>query len=227
MRTDLLSAQQTLQQTQAAKHRDSSTFEKELHRLREINASETSRAEMLSARVEELEAAVPASKNAELVENLRRTQEDLLKQLTALRGEGGFGAGLEAPALPEIPEASSFVTVGGDGLGELHRRENDELRAQIRALELQLDERQLAPTGSAPGTAGSAGGGAPEGSNVQVLQMKVRELDLELAKLEKEHAAALSRAAYAEQQLETMDETLKETVARYQKEIMRMRAGGG
>ena len=58
-----------------------------------------SEASRLQDRVDELEVAVPAAKNAELVAQLRKTQAELIHQLTELKVEGA----LEVGALEAMP----------------------------------------------------------------------------------------------------------------------------
>ena len=215
-RTDLLGAQQMLQQTLAAKHREATALEKELCRVRELASEEAGRAERLHRRVDELEAAVPAARNAELVVELRRTQEELIQQLTALKGEGGLDP---LPASQQQLDVAAPAGLEADAvhLNDAAHGESDDLRAQIRVLERQLDEQRVPSMDCA--------GGSVEGSDARHLRIQIRELEAYQAQLERERSEYARRAAYAEEQLNAMQAYVDENLGKYQREILRLQRG--
>jgi hypothetical protein len=163
--------------------------------------------------VDELEAAVPAARNAELVAELRRTQEELIQQLTALKGEGGLD-----PLASQLDVAAS-VGLEADAvrLNDAAHSENDDLRSQIRVLERLLDEQRVSSMDCA--------GGSLEGSDARHLRIQIRELEAYQAELERERSEYARRAAYAEEQLNAMQSYVDDNLVKYQREILRLQRG--
>jgi hypothetical protein len=225
-RGDLLVAQQSLQQTAAAGHREVGALEKELQRVRTLAHEHSDRADRLQKRVNELDKAVPAARNAELVAQLRTTQAELIQQLTALKGEGGLDPLVPVAAQMRPLTGASGASEAG-GLTALMRRENDELRDQLVALQTKLEKVR---SGSRPPTGGSetpAEGGGGSSSQVRVLKLQVRELEGYQAQLERERSELNRRAIYAEEQLKMLQEELNRKLAMYQREIMSLKKSLG
>ena len=227
-KTELNVAQKALQQASATQHRELGSMEAELRRLRGEAASSEQRADGLHRRVLELEEAVPAAKNEELVAKLRRTQEELLMQLNALQSQGVLDP-LPASALepagalhpPPRPPSSSVASrerskPGSRGssaserlvVDERTKRENEQLRAQIAQLEQQLT---------------SVGGGGGGGGDSKLFKLQIRELESYQSQLERERSELARKAATAEAQLKAMQEYVDTNLGRYQKEIVRLR----
>ena len=169
--------------------------------------SSGARSHKLQARVIELEAAVPAQENARLVAQLRKTQAELIEQLTALQSEGGLEP-LRAPSSAPAPAAERSSLVADEGLDRLRiteaQRENDTLKAQVQEL-----EEQLASFGSI--------------GDVRFLKVQVKELEGYQLQLERERSELKRRAAFAEEQLKEYERKVESNLARYQKEIIKLR----
>jgi predicted RNase H-like nuclease (RuvC/YqgF family) len=150
---------------------------------------------------------VPAATNEQLVARLRATQADLIAQLKALQEEGGFDL-TPLPTLAARNDDSSSDVVD-DGLSRLKasekESENEQLRAQIGAL-----EEQLAAFGADPG-------------DVKLLRLQVKELEGYQGQLEAERSQLKRRAAYAEEQLKEVQRYLDSTLGKYQREILKLR----
>ena len=222
VRSDLEVAQQSLQQAQIASKREVTALQKELDRVR-AQAMALQKEELrLQTRVDELEVAVPAQKNAELVNQLRRTQAELIEQLTALKSEGGLDPLPGGTQLPSSLDGTGLVVQGEPGsLMALAAAEKDELIEQVRELERQLEEARKG--GSRPITGGSAKGPA----DVNFMRLQIAELEAEQSKLERERTLLTRRAIAAEEQLATMQAYVDTYMTKYQVEIVRLKQTGG
>ena len=174
--------------------------------------------ERLQSRVDELEVAVPATKNAELVNQLRRTQAELIAQLTELKSEGGLDPLPSGPALSTSSSAAALAAPGS--LVALAQAEKEELQKQIAQLEQQLEEAKKGS--SRPSSAGGSGS-----KDVKYLSLQVRELEAELGRLERERSVLTRRATYAEEQLSAMQTYVDTYMGKYQTEIMRLKQAPG
>lgn len=222
VRSDLEVAQQSLQQAQIASKREVTALQKELDRVR-AQAMALQKEELrLQTRVDELEVAVPAQKNAELVNQLRRTQAELIEQLTALKSEGGLDPLPGGTQLPSSLDGTGLVVQGEPGsLMALAAAEKDELIEQVRELERQLEEARKG--GSRPITGGSAKGPA----DVNFMRMQIAELEAEQSKMERERTLLTRRAIAAEEQLATMQAYVDTYMTKYQVEIVRLKQTAG
>lgn len=218
VRADLEVAQQSLQQAQVANQREVGALEKQLGRVREQVSDLRSTEERLQSRVDELEVAVPATKNAELVNQLRRTQAELIAQLTELKSEGGLDPLPSGPALSTSSSAAALAAPGS--LVALAQAEKEELQKQIAQLEQQLEEAKKGS--SRPSSAGGSGS-----KDVKYLSLQVRELEAELGRLERERSVLTRRATYAEEQLSAMQTYVDTYMGKYQTEIMRLKQAPG
>ena len=212
-RSDLLIAQQSLQQQATANHREVATLQKELDATRAQAGAHKSEASRLQDRVDELEVAVPAAKNAELVAQLRKTQAELIHQLTELKVEGAEWA--RSRRCRAAPSGADGGEDGGapSGLVELVRRENDDLKEQLEKLSEQL---ALAESGRQ----GTPGGGV---TDVGVLRVQMKELEAYQLELERDNAKLKRSLTFANEQLETMKQYVDTYLPKYQKEIMRLK----
>ena len=129
--------------------------------------------------------------------------------------------------LPSV-EALESISVEGTGMGlaELRARENEELRAQIRALELQLEEVRTAPTGAGKPPEEVGSGGVAPNENARVLKIQIRELEAYQAQLERERSEFASKVRKLEGELEAMHSYVNDNLGRYQAEILRLRSTG-
>ena len=246
-------AQRALQEASATQHRELASLVAELSSFRHQAAIHEERAERLQQRVLDLEEAVPAAKNDELVARLRKTQEELIYALRQLQAEGALdplpASALEpmkqySPPPPPRPPSKGLRSHGSHGshgsrggsggsggserlvVDERTKRENEQLREQIGNLEAQLD---LAGAGAGRTAAGVGGGGAS--ADVRMLRLQVSELEGYQVKLERERSELARRAAAAEAQLASMQQYIELNLTKYQQEIQRLRQqiaeGGG
>ena len=169
--------------------------------------SSGTRSQKLQERVIELEAAVQAQENARLVAQLRKTQAELIDQLTALQSEGGLEP-LKAPPSAPTPTAERSSFVADEGLDRLRiseaQKENDALKAQVQEL-----EEQLASFGSI--------------GDVRLLRVQVKELEGYQLQLERERSELKRWAAFAEEQLKQYEHKVENNLGRYQQEIIKLR----
>lgn len=209
-REDWEAAQQTLQQTQAAQHREIARLHKELSRARSAHSEATAHGTKLQQRVDELKDAVPASKNVELITQLRRTQAELLDHLERLKAEGGF----EPPRSAEVRSPASSQGGRGEGLIELSRSkaEVEEMRAHVAALEQQLAASKVET---------SAGG-----ADAKMLVLQLRALKEEQAQFELERADLVRRAAFFEEQRNQLQRYVDANLAPLQREVLKLRQRG-
>ena len=189
--------------------------------MQDLANEHAERAARLDRRVVELDAAVPAAKNAELVAQLRRTQVELIEQLTALKGEGGLDP-LQPPQLPaSVDEAAAGEEPAG--LIELAKRENEELRFQLEKLNKKLKKLQEegVKSGSRPPSAERPSSGLPR--DVQMLRLQIKELESYQSQLERERSELKRRAMMAEEQLKQMQQYVDANLGKYQAEIVRLK----
>ena len=243
-------AQRALHEASATQHRELASLVAELSSFRHQAAIHEERAERLQQRVLDLEEAVPAAKNDELVARLRKTQEELIYALRQLQAEGALdplpASALEpmkqySPPPPPRPPSKGLRSHGSHGshggsggsggserlvVDERTKRENEQLREQIANLEAQLD---LAGAGAGRAAVDAGGGGAS--ADVRMLRLQVSELEGYQVKLERERSELARRAAAAEAQLASMQQYIELNLAKYQHEIRRLRQqiaeGGG
>jgi len=232
-------AQRALHEASATQHRELASLVAELSSFRHQAAIHEERAERLQQRVLDLEEAVPAAKNDELVARLRKTQEELIYALRQLQAEGMLdplpASALEpmkrySPPPPPRPPSKGLRSHGSHGgsggsggserlvVDERTKRENEQLREQIANLEAQLD---LAGAGAGRAAVGAGGGGAS--ADVRMLRLQVSELEGYQVKLERERSELARRAAAAEAQLASMQQYIELNLAKYQHEIRRLR----
>ena len=232
-------AQRALHEASATQHRELASLVAELSSFRHQAAIHEERAERLQQRVLDLEEAVPAAKNDELVARLRKTQEELIYALRQLQAEGALdplpASALEpmkrySPPPPPRPPSKGLRSHGSHGgsggsggserlvVDERTKRENEQLREQIANLEAQLD---LAGAGAGRAAVGAGGGGAS--ADVRMLRLQVSELEGYQVKLERERSELARRAAAAEAQLASMQQYIELNLAKYQHEIRRLR----